>query len=155
MSEHEADLTALKREWLVARVVLIVGFILAIGFGIYAAYLWRANVVHARQQAAAEVAAQQGAVNLQEANAQAGALLCRLMLANAQNFGIVPSYTKLTNNQPQPTGVTGRYTCAAATDSSQFALTADLICKDLKNPRCVPLYSVTQNGGAVLFQRHD
>lgn len=155
MREHEADLTALKREWLAARVVLIVGFILAMGFGIYTAYLWRMGIVNARQQAAAEVAAQQATGNAQTADAQAGALVCRQALANAQNFGIVPSFTKLTNDQPQRTNVTGRYACAAATDSSQFALVADLICKDLNNPRCVPLYSVTQNGGAMLYQRHD
>lgn len=155
MSKHDADLAALKREWLAARVVLIVGFIFAVGFGIYTAYLWRMGIVNARQQAAAEVETQQAVGNAQTANAQAGAMLCRQALTNAQNFGIVPGFTKLTNNQPQATGVTGRYTCAAATDSSQFVLTADLFCKDLNNPRCVPLYSVTQNGGAVLYQRHD
>lgn len=155
MSEHDAGLTALKREWLVARIVLIGGFILAIGFGGYAAYIWRTGVANARQRAAAEMSAQQAANDAQTANAQAGALVCHQALANAQNFGIVPSFTKLTNDQPQRTNVTGRYTCAAATDSSQFVLMAELVCKDLNNPRCVPLYSVTQNGGAVLYQRHD
>lgn len=155
MNEHEADMIALKREWLAARIVLIGGFVLAIGLGAYAAYVWRTGIVHAREQAAAQLAAQENAAYAQQANALAGALLCKQALTNAQSFGIVPGYTKLTNDQPQPTSVTGRYACAAATDSSKFTITADLVCKDLKNPRCVPLYSVAQNGGEVLYQRQN
>lgn len=155
MSEHLPDIAALKREWLAARIVLIGGFTLAIAAGAYAGIVWRGKVLQARQQAAAAIAQEQAATAAEQANAGAGAQLCRTALANAQNFGIVPAFAKLVQANPAETKTTGRYLCAAATDSSRFTVAADLVCRDLKNPQCVPLYSVTQNGGAVLYQRHD
>jgi len=155
MSEHEPDIAALKREWMAARIVLIGGFALALAVGTYAGIVWRGSVLHARERAAAAIAQEQAAVTAEQSNAGAGAQLCRMALANAQSFGIVPGFARLTQENPAETKKTGRYLCAAATDSSQFALAADLVCRDLKNPQCVSLYSVTQNGGAVLYQRHD
>lgn len=163
MSNHESDFAALKREWLVARIFVLGGFALAIGIGVYAGMVWRSNVLHARQQAAAaiaqqqaaEMAAEMAAEKAAEANTNAGAQLCKAMLASAQSFGIVPSFARLSSPDPEKTQVTGRYLCAAETDSSKFTLAADLVCRDLKNPQCVSLYTVAQNGGAVLYQRHN
>ena len=155
MNDEEQDLAALKREWLAARVVLVAGFALVLGYGIYVAAEWRASVQHARQQAAAEVATQQAAVAQNEAAADAGAQLCKRALVTSQGFGIVPGYAKLTATEPQKTSVTGRYACPAATDSSNFILAVDLVCRDLANPHCTSLYSVTQNGNAVLYRRRD
>lgn len=155
MSEYEPDIAALKREWMAARIVLIGGFALAIAAGAYAGIAWRGKVLQARQQAAAAIAQEQAATAAQQGNAGAGAQLCHMALANAQGFGIVPGFARLAQADPAETKKTGRYLCAAATDSSQFTLAVDLVCRDLKNSQCVSLYSVTQNGGAVLYQRHD
>lgn len=155
MSEQQSDLAALKREWLVARIVLIGGFAIAIAAGAYVGILWRNSILQARQQAATAIAQERAEEAAQKANAQARAQLCQAMLAGAQSAGIVPGFAKLARTDPVSTKTTGRYLCAAQTDSSKFTLAADLVCRDLKNPQCVSLYSVTQNGGAVLFQRHD
>lgn len=155
MGEQDSDLTALKREWLIARIVLIVGFALAIGAGTYLGVAWRNDVLQARQRAAAQIAQEQTAEKADEANAKARVQLCRAMLAQAQGFGIVPQFAKLSSAEPEATHTTGRYRCAAQTLSSKFTLAADLVCRDLKNPQCVSLYSVTQDGSAVLYQRHD
>jgi hypothetical protein len=153
MSEHEADMTALGREWLAARVVLIVGFAIAIGFGGYKAYAWRNAIEQVRAQASGQISEEQGASGGVESGADAGALICHQALVVAQNFGVLPQDAKLAGNGFKPTDVTGRYSCEAASQSAKFTIAVDLVCRNLQDQRCVSLYNVTQNGGAVLFQR--
>ncbi|MBU6445318.1 MAG: hypothetical protein KGR48_15545 [Alphaproteobacteria bacterium] len=151
-------MTALKREWLAARLVLIVGFAIAIAFGGYRAYVWRSSIVQQRAQVAAQVGAEQGGVSGADegdASSSSGALVCHQALAIAVNFGVLPEEAKLTDSQPKPTSVSGRYSCGAATQSAKFTIAIDLVCRNLQDQRCVALYNVTQDGGAVLFQRQD
>ena len=155
MSEQNTDIPALKREWLAARIVVIGGFLIAIAAGTYVGLGWRGRIVHARQVAAAASAQQQAASATEEANIEAAAQFCAAALTNAKKAGLVPSFGQLTSAAPQQTKVTGRYLCPAATPSSKFMIAADLICRDLKSPKCVSLYSVTQNGGTVLYQRQE
>ncbi len=155
MSEQEADMTALGREWLAARVVLIVGFAIAIAFGGYKAYAWRSAIVQARAMAGEQISEEQGASGIAGNDSDAGALVCHQALAVAQNFGVLPEGIKLADNGFKPTGVTGRYSCQAAAQSAKFTIVVDLVCRNLQDQRCVSLYNVTQDGGAVLFQRQD
>ena len=155
MSEQNTDIPALKREWLAARIVVIGGFLIAIAAGVYAGLVWRGQIVHARDVAAAAFAQEEAASATEEANIKAAAQFCVAALTNAKKAGIVPRFGQLTSAEPQRTKVTGRYLCSAATPSSKFMVTADLICRDLKSAKCVSLYSVTQNGSIVLYRRQD
>ena len=155
MNDHEPNSSALKREWLTARVVLIVGFTLAIAAGAYLGLAWRGKVEHARQQAAADIAKEDADSKANTALAEQGAAFCHAALANAQGMGIVPGFAKPADIAPKATKTTGRYLCAATTDSSVFTVAADLVCRDLKNPKCVSLYAVAQNGKTVLYKRQD
>lgn len=153
MSDHKADSSALKREWLTARVVLIVGFILAIGAGTYLAVTWRANIEQSREQAATEANTRAAAEKQQAAEAAAGTELCRATLAQAQGMGLVPRFAELLSGAPETTKKAGRYVCTATTTSSVFSLGTELDCRDLKNPKCVSLYAVVQNGKTILYKR--
>jgi hypothetical protein len=51
--------------------------------------------------------------------------------------------------------VQGRYVCVASTPAAKYLLAIDLICRDLKNPRCTSLYNIVQGNGAVLYQRQS
>lgn len=149
MSDQKTEISALKREWLTARVVVVTGFILAIGAGTYLGAAWRGRIEQAREHAAKQDAADK----LQAAEAAAGAELCRVTLAKAQAMGLVPSFAESDSDMPQSTKKAGRYVCSASTTSSVFSLGTELDCADLKNPKCVTLYAVVQNGNTVLFKR--
>lgn len=153
MSEQQYDQKAISREWAAARIVLIVGFIAALGAGGYFAWAAREQVVSHREHALADIKAEQSLVNQEEANNQAGEELCKTALANAKNFGIVPQYAQLTAYTPRESEVKGRYICGAATTATKYAMLADALCRDLKNAQCVALYSVTDGEGAILYKR--
>lgn len=128
-------------EWRVALITVIGVFVVAIVFLGYRA--WQA--AHApKPMAAAEQ---------QKVNAEATAALCTAGLDRAKAYGIVPGYAKLAAIGLELTGVKGRYTCLAATSVTQYRVTADLVCRDLRDQRCVALYSVKQQDGTVLYQR--
>jgi len=84
---------------------------------------------------------------------QTAAQVCTQALAAAKNFGIVPTYAKSVSMFPLATQVKGRYACEGATDVSRYVIAVDLLCRELKNPRCVALYSVQQRDGTVLYRR--
>lgn len=146
------QIAALKREWLVARIVVIGGFVLALAAAIYVAQALRHEVLRARQIAAAQNAA---AAQAQQANDRAVAAFCPLALDNAKRVGAVPATTALTNPSPHETAQTGRYLCSAANGATKLTLLADFTCTDLKNPRCVSLYAVAQDGGTIRYKRKD
>ncbi len=152
MSEHQADIGALSREWLAARVVVIGGFLIAVAVGLYFA-LWAGPAQTPEEQAAVQTP--QAATSQQEAEASAEHQLCRMELANAQNYGLIPQFGRLSDPNPQKTDVQGRYVCQAATTAAKYNIAADLVCRDLTDPHCVALYSVTQDDGTVLYQRQQ
>ena len=88
-----------------------------------------------------------------DTNAKAGMMVCAMELMNAKNFGIIPSYGQLTSMVPKATDVRGRYICSAATSAAKYAIAADLLCRNLQDPRCVFLYRITTSNGTVLYQR--
>ncbi len=155
MSDQEYDLRAISREWMAARIVVITGFVLALGAGGYFAWQAREMVTTHREHALADIKAQQALQDKDDANNQAGQDLCKTALANAKNFGIIAPFAQLTAYTPKESDVKGRYLCGAATGASKYAILADAICRNLKNSQCVALYSVTEGDGTVLYQRRS
>lgn len=154
MSEQQYDLKAISREWAAARIVLIIGFVAALGVGGYFAWQARSVVVADREHTLADIKAEQNLVNQDEAANQAGVDLCKTALSTAKTFGIIAQFAQLTAYTPKESDVKGRYVCGAATGASKYAIVADALCRDLKNQQCVVLYSVTEGDGTVLYQRH-
>jgi hypothetical protein len=153
MSEQDQGMRAISREWMAARIVVIGGFIIAIGLGTYFAMIVRADIVARRHVALAEVQQGQAVENAQQQTAQAGLDLCTSALNHAKDFGIIPPFGQLASAEPKPSDVTGRYVCLAVTQVSKYTLAADLLCRDLKKPACVMLHSVTQDDGTVLYKK--
>ena len=154
MSDMHSDGRALAREWRAAILVVVGGFAIAI---LVAAYFLLAKPAVTPQAAAPEAGtpATQAQENRQEAQLAAVQEVCRLELASAKNFGLIPAFGRLNDPNPKATSVQGRYSCLAATASTQYTITGDLICRNLKDARCLVLYSVTQGDGSVLYQRQD
>ncbi len=155
MAEQEKELRAISREWMAARIVVITGFIVALGVGGYFAYAARQIVMANRHRVLASVQAEQAQENAQEASDVAGEQLCKTALANAKNFGIIPAYGQLIAYTPKKSDVTGRYVCAAATTATKYVIAADLVCRKMDNAQCVDLFRITQDDGTVLYQRHS
>ena len=155
MAEQDKNLRAISREWMAARIVVIAGFILALGAGGYFAYEARQIVMANRHRVLAAVQAEQAQENAQETSDVEGEQLCKTALANAKNFGIVPTYGQLTAYTPKKSDVTGRYVCEAATTATKYVIAADLVCRKMDNAQCVNLFSITQSDGTVLYQRHS
>jgi hypothetical protein len=149
MNEQNPNMRRLQFEWYAALATIIGGFVIAIAVAAYLTYGGKAAV-----QTAATPPSQ---AELQKARAaaleKAGAEICGLELANAQTFGVVPNFGKLLTQMPRTTDVRGRYVCVAGTQVTKYVLAADLMCRNLKDSRCVSLFSVTQDDGTVLYQR--
>ncbi len=156
--DGDDDFRMTAREWLAARVVLIGGFILAIAVAGY--FTWAqhqqaqqaATAAQAEAQAEAKAAAGPTRAQIAQARARMSLMVCLREVVNAATAGIVPNYAKLASRAPIPTKVQGRYTCNAATDVAKYAVTADLICADMRKADCVKLYNVTSDDGTVLYQ---
>ncbi|HUJ03968.1 MAG TPA: hypothetical protein VLW75_10045 [Rhizomicrobium sp.] len=153
MSDQQREIRSLSREWAAARIIIIAGFVLALGAGGYYAWQAREIVTNKREQVLAAVKAEQAQENAIEASDVAGEALCRSALAHAQNIGIIPSYGQLTAYEPTKSDTKGRYICLAATSASKYAIAADVLCRNMKDAKCVSLFAVTADG-AVLYQRH-
>lgn len=147
---------ALLREWRVAQITLLVGVVAAVAVGGY--FVWQ-SMSKPSDAPAAMVdqelppdATQQAPV-VSESDIQANVEVCKAALKHATDFGIVRVDAKLAADLPQGTDVTGRYACVAATEAAKYLIAFDLTCRDLKKDECVNLFSITQDGGAVLYQR--
>ena len=140
MVDQEVNVAGLRREWLAALVFAVVGGVLVIAVAVLA--------VLSPPKVVAPPPARNVAIQRQMAIA-----LCNAGLASAQGFALVPNFTKLASDLVQVGSVKGRYTCFAQTDAARYQVTFDLMCRDLNKPKCVNLYSVTQDGGGVIYQR--
>jgi hypothetical protein len=132
----------LSWEWRAALITVIGGALVAIAMIGYMQY----HAVSEQRAIAAQRAKLSSVV-------QTAAQVCTSALAAAQNFGIVPSYAKPLSMFPVATQVKGRYACEGATTVARYIIAVDLLCRDLKNPRCTLLYSVQQQDGTVLYKR--
>jgi hypothetical protein len=146
MIEQGAGQRALSREWLAARIVVIGGLVVAAAVAAYfgwikPAYLTPPQPTPEQQEA--------------RANAQAVLDMCTTGVAAAKAFGILPPYGRLVSLNVGRTDVQGRYVCQAATQVAKYLVAVELYCRNLKDRRCVSLYSVTQDDGTVLYQRQS
>ena len=140
MTDQQANMAGLRREWIAARTFAALGGVLLAAVVVVA--------ILSPPKLIAPPPARTVAVARQLAVA-----LCTAGLASAQGFALVPAYTKLASDLVQVGAVRGRYTCFAQTDAARYQITFDLMCRDLNKPKCVNLYSVTQDGGGTIYQR--
>jgi hypothetical protein len=136
---------ALAREWLAARIIVIGGFAIALVAAIILGVVVPQYIAPRVERAV--LAKQVRTLLTQEA------AVCGMALSNAKNFGIVPQYGQLGTTRLAQTNVQGRYACLAVTHAAKYVLVVDLVCRNLKDPRCVSLYNVSQTDGTVLYQR--
>lgn len=139
MTETDADMRGLRREWLAARVFAIVGGLLVIAICVLVVISGGNN----------QARVQQAALQRHEMTVA----LCSAGLASAEGFALVPGYTKLASDIVQTGSVAGRYTCFGQTDAAKYQITFDLMCKNLDDPKCINLFSVTQDGTGSIYQR--
>ena len=136
---------ALAREWLAVRIIVFGGFAVAI-----VAAIWFGIIVPkviAPRQLRETLTTQIRTLLTEEAQ------VCTTALTNSKNFGIVPQYGQLASAKLAQTNVQGRYACLATTHAAKYVLVVDLLCRNLKDSRCVSLYNVSQADGTVLYQR--
>jgi hypothetical protein len=136
---------ALAREWLVARIIVIGGFAVAIVAAIWFGIIVPKYIAPRAMRAALVTRIQ--TLLTQEAQ------VCTMALANAKNFGIVPQYGQLASARLEQTNVQGRYACLAQTHASKYVLAVDLLCRNFRDPSCTSLYNVSQTDGTILYQR--
>jgi len=136
---------ALAREWLAMRIIVIGGFVIALMAGLWFGVIYP-DYVLPREQRNLLVARVKHLLDEEAA-------VCTLTLNNAKNFGIVPQYGELATLRLSATDVPGRYICVAQTKVAKYLMAVDLQCRDLRSPRCVSLYNVSQADGTVLYQR--
>jgi hypothetical protein len=150
MSKEQPDVRALKREWTIGLAVIVGGFIIAI-----AVAAWLTFGQKPAAPTPGETQTEETAPASQAAAQPDPTQICSTALANAENFGIIPSFGRLTNPNPRQTKQRGRYVCDAATDSAKYAITLELVCKDFADTQCVSLYTIAQDDGTVLYQRQQ
>ena len=142
---HPQTRAWLNWEWRAALITIIGGFVIACAYLGYITY-------QAKYGPQAETPEQAARVR----NAlivRAAELVCQQALTASKNFGIVPNYAQLADPLPHATNVTGRYVCASHTQVATYNMAVDLVCRQLRNPRCILLYSVSQPDGTMLYQR--
>ena len=135
----------LNWEWRAALITVIGGFVIAAAYLGYTTY----RAAHAPRVLTPEEAARVQNVLM----VRAAELVCQQALTASKNFGIVPNYAQLSDPLPHGTGVTGRYTCSSRTNVATYNMAVDLVCRQLRESRCVVLYSVSQPDGTMLYQR--
>jgi hypothetical protein len=152
--QDQNEQSALLREWRVAQITLVAGLVIALGVVGY--FVWQ-NRQQASSQEQASIPTEQAPAQQAPANetdeTALNAEVCKVALQHAKDFGILIGEAQLASDQPEGTDVTGRYACVAATSAAKYLIAFDLVCRDLKKEECVNLFSITQDGGAVLYKR--
>lgn len=139
--EHSPNLPALRREWLVARIMWAVGGLLVIAI----AGLISIDLLAAGPPRPAAVSAQA----LAAARTQEDIAICNAALAAVQSLGILPTFAVRDGDQTKPGGKPGRYVCGAKTDAAHYTVTFDLACKRLGAAGCIVPQEVTQDGTSI------
>ena len=159
--EHEPNMPGLRRDWLGARVIGIMGLaILLAAIALSIAGLWGApdtSVVSTTSPPVSTATPSDTVVvpttSAADARRQENIALCTAALATAQQQGILPGFATLASDDTQNTDTQGRYICLAKTDASRYSIDFDLTCTNLSQGNCISLYLVSQAGGGVLYQR--
>jgi hypothetical protein len=145
-SELEPQTRAwLNWEWRAALITIGGGFLIAILYLGYTTY----RAAHAPRVLTPEEAARVQNVLM----VRAAEMVCAQALVASKNFGIVPNYAQLADPLPHASGVTGRYVCSSRTQVATYNMAVDLVCRNLRDSKCVLLYSVSQPDGTMLYRR--
>jgi hypothetical protein len=154
MSQQGLDAASrarLRREWQAAVAIVVGGFVIAAAVAAY--FTWAPPGFLSGEPA--QVARHRTPEERERADRMATVALCTSALNTAKSFGIIPNYTKLASTGLQTTDVQGRYVCLVTTGVAKYMVAADLLCRDLRNKRCVNVFSVTRDDGTVLYQRQS
>ena len=79
--------------------------------------------------------------------------VCQASLARVSDFGIVEPGATLASDEATTTNTPNRVVCTAKSGATTYTITVDSPCSDMKDPRCLQLYNVTDSSGATLFRR--
>src|SRR3569832_1870995 len=137
--EHEPNMLDLRREWLVAREVGVIGpgTLLAMVVLVGSAYWPSGPSPVAVAPPAAPVAAPPTSsvvvptTSMADARRQENIALCTAALGTAQKQGIVPAFAVLASEETQNTDVQGRYINLTKTKTARYSVDFDLTCTDL------------------------
>lgn len=80
-----------------------------------------------------------------------GHAICKVAVQRARDYGTIPM-SATQDSSAKRTDVADRKSCDASANGEKYTITADLKCKDLKNPDCLPIYSVERSDGLSLYQ---
>ncbi len=153
MGEDEPDLKALRREWLAARIMAVLGALLLIAT-VVTIVMANMSSPPPATAGAPETPASPPPVDTAAAQRQEDMALCDAAVATVQGMGLVPAFAVRDGDRSEPGGAQGRYTCHAKTDAAKYTITFDLACTHLGDGKCIVPYAVAQDGVAVLYQRH-
>jgi hypothetical protein len=164
MSEYDDMERATARECAAARIVMFGGFAIAVVVAGYFGWQRHAETVAAQQQMEQQQKQQAAALNraqqpqkpfketTRDEKAKGAMMFCAMELVNAKTMGVVPSFGQLASPLPRKTDTQGRYACIAATDVSKYVIEADLVCRQVTDPKCVRLHSIKTDDGTILYQ---
>jgi hypothetical protein len=147
--QDDPKLHALKREWAAARLVVIGGLILAVCVAGYYVYRQRPRPNVPRQEVVATPRYDPKLV------ARVEAAVCTAELLRAKDLGMVPQYGALATTRLLRANVPRRYICEAATHLTRYFISADLLCANIAEPRCVSVYRVALKDGTLIYARPD
>lgn len=83
----------------------------------------------------------------------ANSSVCEATLARIVTYGIVAPGATLASDEAETTKTPNRVTCTAKSGGKTYTVTVDSSCSNMKDPRCLHLYRVTDSDGTVLFRR--
>lgn len=81
-----------------------------------------------------------------------GKEVCRISVQRAMDYGTLPQDAKQAGSA-ESTKVSGRKTCAVTSGDDKYVVTVDVKCKNLKDDKCLSLYSVERSDGLSFYQK--
>jgi hypothetical protein len=151
--EHVPNIPALRRDWLVARIVGTLGVLLIAAVAVLSAVALvgpqqqQRPAVPSRPAVATTRQPTLSPAQIAQARRAEGIALCDAALAAVQKTGLVPGFAVRTSDDTAP-APQGRYTCTAKTDVSAYAITFDLACPKLAET-CILPYEISQDGTSI------
>lgn len=151
MNDHDPNMPALRREWLAARIMAVLGVLLLVAVGAGLAMPFFAD--NDTPVAAVPESPSASAADDAEARRQEGIVLCDTALTAAQSFGLLPAFATRDGDEPKEGTARGHYICGAKTDAATYTIAFGMACTEMGNDKCIVLNTITMNGGTILYQR--
>jgi hypothetical protein len=135
-----------RREWIAARILLALGFIVIVA-GFFAPVSFHSP---ATQGSAPASPSAESAPAL--TSSSPGAVFCSTAVGIADSYGTIPGTARATG-VARKTDVQGRYACEASNGTDTFTVTVELECPNIRDQACFSLYTVKAADGTALYQR--